>query len=492
MTFSSSPPTNAGLAASASRGPHVIVLVAILLCSYAIALETTVVTAAIPTVIKGFGGLSDLSWVFSAYLIAQVVTMPVFGSASDRRGRVKVYVVAAALFFAGTLACGLAQDMTSLVLFRALQGVGAGGLITVGTAALNDIIPQDKRGRYQALVSAVWGLAAISGPIVGSLIMELLDWRFIFWINLPVVVASTVLLCLFYRGRPVIEDGPKPALLPSLGLCAALLSIMVALVHNKALTPLQWGLCTAGAAIGALLLWVSQRSGAAGVFPKDLMRTRVVPLASASAFLCGAIAMGMTVYIPSFAATVLRADTLVISTTVAVLTFSWTLSSIGLGMLMKSRHYRSLAAAASGVVVAGAAGLCGVVAWSQGTWPLLLVSGLLGIGLGGCSVVFSVSLQSMVADRIRGSATSAFYLSRMLGQSIGVALCGGLLANSETAAAEVLQSQFLTMFSLLAVVAALQLILALRMPAVNELAGGPAKASVEPPEPPPSSSKRFA
>lgn len=485
----SSPPSPS---TPAARRPRVAVLVAILLCSYAIALETTVVTAAIPTVIQGFGGLSDLSWVFSAYLIAQVVTMPVFGSASDRRGRVKVYVLAAALFFAGTLACGLAQDMTSLVLFRALQGVGAGGLITVGTAALNDIIPHELRGRYQAMGNAVWGIAAISGPVVGSLIMELLDWRFIFWVNLPIVVASTVLLCLFYRGRPVTEGEQKLAILPSLGMCAALLSVMVALVHNGGLTPLQWGLCVAGAVLGALLMWVCQRGGGAGVFPKGLMRTRMVPLASASSFLCGAIAMGMTVYVPSFAATVLRADTLVLSMTVAVMTFTWTVSGIAVGTLMKTRHYRGLAIAASGGLVAGAIGLCGAVAWSQAALPVLVVSGLLGIGLGGCSVVFSVALQSMVADSLRGSATSAFYLSRMLGQSIGVALCGGLLADSQTLAVDALRSQFLIMFSLLAGVAGLQLMLALRTPGTDQLVAPPLEPTPQPPAPSPSSSKRFA
>lgn len=432
--------------ADATRArPRIAVLAAVLLCSYAIAMETTVVSAAIPTVIRGFGGLSDLSWVFSAYLIAQAVTMPLFGSASDRLGRKGCYAFAALLFFAGTLACGLAWDMLSLILFRVLQGVGAGGLITVGTAALNDIIPHESRGKYQALGSAVWGIAAISGPVVGAAIMELLDWRYIFWINLPVVVASAALLGAFYRGRAAgdaaaaDDGGGDLAVVPSLYLCAALLAAMIALVHGQSLSPWQWALVAAIGGPAAALLARSQRLSPDPLIPRALLRTPIVALAVMSAFLCGAIAMGLTVYVPSFAALVLRADYLTISSTVAVMTLTWTFSGIGVGLLMKSGQHRRLANLAAWVVLAGTLGLCRVAHAADGTWPLLLMSGVLGIGLGACSVVFSVTLQSTVDDAVRGSATSLFYLSRMLGQAIGVALCGGVLAGSDPAARALMQ-----------------------------------------------------
>lgn len=493
--------------ATTSSRPRVAVLVAILLCSYAIALETTVVSAAIPTVIKGFGGLSDLSWVFSAYLIAQAVTMPLFGGASDRTGRKGCYVFAAALFFAGTLACGLAWDIASLVLFRVVQGIGAGGLITVGTAALNDIIPHESRGKYQAMGNAVWGIAAISGPVVGSVIMELLDWRYIFWINLPVVVASTVLLCLFYRGRPMTDKPERLAVMPSVYMCAALLAVMVALVHGQSLSSAQWAICATVGVGGAALLWRSQRTGPAPLFPAELLGMRIVLVAASSAFLCGAIAMGLTVYVPSFAALVLRADYLTISATVAVMTLTWTFSGIAVGLLMKMRHHRPLAAASSWIVLGGTLGLCAVAQWTSGTLPVLIASGVLGVGLGACSVVFSVALQSMVSDGVRGSATSTFYLARMLGQSIGVALCGGVLAGSDTLARQLLQQQhqldqaaaasalaeglqltgslrpqFLLVFAMLAALAFVQLLLALRTPASESAA---ARLPVVPPLSPP-------
>jgi MFS family permease len=447
-----------GAGASTGRRPRLAVLAAVLLCSYAIAMETTVVSAAIPTVIRGFGGLSDLSWVFSAYLIAQAVTMPLFGSASDRLGRKGCYLVAAAIFFAGTLACGFAWDMLSLILFRVLQGVGAGGLITVGTAALNDIIPQSSRGKYQALGSAVWGIAAISGPIVGAGIMTMLDWRYIFWINLPVVVVSAVLLGVFYKWRASRDraagdsaslpreqdDGDSDgslALVPSLYLCAALLAAMIALVHGQSLMPWQWGLVAAVGGPAAALLWRSQRLSADPLIPRALLRAPIVTLAVVSAFLCGAIAMGLTVYVPSFAAIVLRADYLTISATVAVMTLTWTFSGIGVGLLMKTGQHRQLANAAAWAVLAGTLGLCQVAHQVHTAWPLLLMSGVLGIGLGACSVVFSVTLQSTVDDTVRGSATSLFYLSRMLGQAIGVALCGGVMAGSDPAARALMQQQ---------------------------------------------------
>lgn len=431
------------MTATVNRKPQLAVLAAVLLCSYAIAMESTVVVAAIPTVIQSFGGLSDMSWVFSAYLIAQAVMMPLFGSASDRLGRKGCFVIAAAIFFAGTLACGLAWDMLSLVLFRVVQGIGAGGLITVGTAALNDVISDESRGKYQAMGSAVWGIAAISGPVIGSAIMELLDWRYIFWINLPIVVVSTILLVCFYRGRPSEDAGDADrslAVMPSLYLCVTLLATMVALVHGQSVSKLQWVAIGLIGGTSAVLLWRSQQNAVSALFPTELLRLPVVLPSVASAFICGAIAMGLTVYVPTFAAVVLRADYLAISSTVAVMTLTWTFSGIAVGMLIRSRHHGPLANLAGAIVLAGTLGLCLAArqAGNQGLLLVLAMSAVLGIGLGACSVIFSVALQSAVTDAVRGSATSLFYLSRMLGQSIGVAICGGLLASADPLARELM------------------------------------------------------
>lgn len=482
---------------AAPAGPRLAVLVAILLCSYAVALETTVVSAAIPTVIAGFGGLSDLSWVFSAYLIAQAVTMPLFGSASDRGGRKRSYLFAAALFFVGTFACGLAGSMAELVAFRVVQGIGAGGLITVGTAALNDMIPHDSRGKYQAMGNAVWGLAAVSGPLVGSAIMQTFDWRWIFWINLPVVVLSAALLAMFYAGRghasPAPDDaseGPL-AVMPSVYLCGALLALMVVLVHGQQLSAPLWALCVA---VGGVATWrlvaVQRRSGPDALFPAGLLRVRMVGLAAASSFLCGAIAMGLTVYLPSFAALILRADYLAISATVGVMTLTWTFSGIAVGVVIKSRRFRLMAGIAAALVLAGSLALCFFAIYLDGVLALLVISGLLGVGLGACSVIFSVALQCAVPDAVRGSATSLFYLARMQGQSIGVALCGGVLASSDPQARALMQqlasghgdeaagralaqaaamtgavrSEFVVVFGLIAALAALQCLLSFRTP----------------------------
>jgi MFS family permease len=474
---------------TANAPARIAVLVAVLLCSYAIALETTVVSAAIPTVIAGFGGLSDLSWVFSAYLIAQAVSMPLFGSASDRIGRKRCYVFAAALFFLGTLACGLARDMLSLTVFRVLQGIGAGGLITVGTAALNDIIPQASRGKYQAMGSAVWGIAAISGPVVGSVIMQFLDWRYIFWINLPIVVVSAALLSVFYRERGSVESAGKFAVMPSLYMCVSLLALMAALVHGQTMSSLQWAICVTTGGLAAALLVAVQRRGADPLVPMDLLRMKIVLLAAASAFLCGAISMGLTVYVPSFVALILHADYLTISSTVAVMTLTWTFSGILVGLLLKSGHYRVMATLAAGVILSGALGLCYAAKNSAGTELVLISSGVLGLGLGACSVIFSVALQSAVSDTVRGVATSLFYLCRVLGQSIGVALCGGVLASSDplaralmkqqdhtdpasagqavaeaAAMAGTIRSEFVAVFALIALVAVVQLLFSIYTP----------------------------
>jgi MFS family permease len=475
------------------RRPHLAVLAAVLLCSFAIAMESTVVVAAIPTVIQNFGGLSEMSWVFSAYLIAQVVTMPLFGSASDRLGRKGCFVIAAIIFFAGTLACGLAWDMRSLVFFRVVQGIGAGGLVTVGSAALNDVISDESRGKYQAMGNAVWGIAAICGPLIGSAIMEVLDWRYIFWINLPIVVASTMLLVSFYRGCPSEDAGRvdrRLAVMPSLYLCGTLLAIMVALVNGQSLSNVQWMATGLIGGTSAVLLWRSQQNADSALFPTELLRLPVVLQSVASAFICGAIAMGLTVYVPTFAAIVHQADYLTISSTVAVMTLTWTFSGIGVGMLIRSRNHGLLANLAGAVVLAGMLGMCLAArqAGNHGIPLILAMSAILGIGLGACSVIFSVALQSSVTDAVRGSATSLFYLSRMLGQSIGLAICGGLLAGAGPLARDLMmrvstmdpaeaahamaeasgaddsmRNAFFLMFAVLAALAVLNLLFTIRM-----------------------------
>ena len=463
------------------------VLAAVLLCSYAIAMESTVVSAAIPTVIAGFGGLSGLSWVFSAYLIAQVVTMPSFGSASDRIDRRLCFLLAAVLFSVGTLACGLAWNMWSLIVARVLQGMGAGGLLTVGTAALNDLIPQRLRGKYQALGSAVWGVAAVSGPMIGSVIMNYLDWRYIFWINLPVVLVSTLLMYAFYPVRSLERSDAKIALLPSLYLCLSLMAVMAALVHGQTMSRTQWTLCLIAAGGGTALLVDAQRRHADPLFPVGLMRMRIVKVAVASAFLCGGISMGATVYLPSYVALVLRADYLAISSAVAAITLAWTFSAIGIGLVVQSGRVRLLAVVSACVVLFGALQLCYAATSSAGVISILIDAAVLGLGLGACSVIFSVALQSAVTDTVRGAATSLFYLSRMLGQSIGVAVCGGVLAGSDdlaktlveqtgsvragrvweqmpAAGTDSVRSEFLIVFALIAAMALLQLVFSFRTP----------------------------
>jgi MFS family permease len=331
--------------------------------------------------------------------------------------------------------------------------------------------------------------------VVGAAIMQALDWRWIFWINLPIVLLSAALLALFYRGRERDPNEPVEgpiAVMPSLYLCGVLLAVMVALVHGRQLSATLWMAC---AAVGGVAAWrlagMQRRGGPDALFPAGLLRVRMVGLASASAFLCGAIAMGLTVYLPSFAALILRADYLAISATVGVMTLTWTFSGIAVGVVVKSRRFRLMAGIAAALVLVGSLALCLSARYLAGVSALLAISGLLGLGLGACSVIFSVALQSAVPDAVRGSATSLFYLSRMLGQAIGVALCGGVLASSDPQARALMRqlasghgdatatrhalaqaasmtgavrAEFVVVFALIAGLAALQCLLSFRTP----------------------------
>ena len=413
----------------ASPTRHRLVLGAMLISTFMAAVEVTVISTAMPTIVARLGGFALFSWAFGIYLLTQAVMTPVYGKLADLYGRKIVYLGSTALFLLGSLLCGFAWSMTSLIAFRAIQGLGGGGLTPLGTIIISDIAQPSERPRLLGYVSGVWGIAAIVGPLLGAFFVGSLGWSFVFWVNLPVGLLTMLLVgtCL---AEPSRERRGRVDLVSSALLMAGVGAVMVALVQYEMLSV---GAVAALLAFGALALgalaW-HERRAAEPMLPAHLWRRPIILAADASALLCGALMIGVTAFLPTYVQGVTGASALVAGFTLGIMTVSWTVASMGLGRFMARLRYRSLAVVGSVALLAGSLGLLGV---TGGLSPARFGMGLdiacilIGAGLGLNSIVFTVAVQSAVAWQDRGRATSLFYFARLLGQALGAAAFGGVL-----------------------------------------------------------------
>jgi EmrB/QacA subfamily drug resistance transporter len=401
-----------------------LVLVGIMLGMFMSAVEATIVASAMPTIVAELGGFQLFSWVFAIYLLAQAITIPIYGRLADLHGRKRVFCAGAALFLVGSALCGFAWNMVALIGFRALQGLGAGAIIPVSTTIVADIYTPADRARMQGYLGSVWGLAAIIGPALGAFIVQHLSWSIIFWINLPVGLASIALLALFLREHLVphehtIDYGGSALLMLGSG------ALMLALTQAHELSaPIFWGLIAAAAMTIAVFLH-HERVAAEPMLRLDLWRHRVIAVGNVGATTIGAVMMGITAFVPAYVQGAMGRSPLVAGFALTVMSLGWTAASTIAGQVMVRTSYRAAA------VMGGLSLLAGnivLIFMQPSSGPVWAGSGafLIGMGMGFCNTTFLVSIQSSVGWQERGTATSSMLFMRMVGQSLGVAAFGAV------------------------------------------------------------------
>ena len=274
------------------------------------ALDSTIVATALPTIVGDLGGLERIAWVTSAFLLAQTAVTPLYGKLGDQLGRKRVLQSAIVLFLAGSALCGLARTMTELIAFRAVQGLGAGGLIVLVQASVGDIVPPAERGRYQGLFGAVFGFAAVAGPLLGGVIVDNLSWQWIFYVNLPIGAIALVVISLTL---PDVKARSRPAIdYLGAGVLAAGLSAIV-LVASLGGTTWPWGSAQTVlvAVLGAVLLGLFvlvERRAKEPVLPLSLLRDDVFRVASLLSLIVGFALFGTITFLPLFFQTVFHAS----------------------------------------------------------------------------------------------------------------------------------------------------------------------------------------
>ena len=316
--------------------------------------------------------------------------------------------------------------MGSLIGFRTLQGIGGGGLVPLALTVIADVSEPKDRPRMLGYVSAVWGASAVLGPLLGSVLVDGPGWPFVFWVNVPVGLVAMAIVVAVLHDQPSRHTGPAIDWRASFCLVVGVAAIMIVLV--------QFAVLTTSVAVGCLALgtlaltgfaWFERRSPAP-LLAVHLLRRQVISTSIMSAFLCGALLLGTTAFLPVWVQRVANGSARDAGVVVGVLTFSWTIANLCMGRLMGRLSYRPIAIVASIVLVLGFAGLWLLDAGDSRV-RLNGYSAMIGIGLGVNTLVFTLAVQSDVGRKERGRATALFFFSRITGQTLGAACFGGIL-----------------------------------------------------------------
>jgi EmrB/QacA subfamily drug resistance transporter len=413
-----------GVGFRSDRGP---VLIAVMLSTALVALDSTIIATAVPSVVRDLGGFSQFPWLFSVYLLTQAVTVPLYGKFADVLGRRPVMFFGIAAFLVGSVLCGAAWSMPVLIAARAVQGIGAGAIQPMSMTIIGDLYTVEERARVQGYVASVWGIASVVGPTLGGVFAEYLDWRWIFFINLPLGAIAVLMLVRNFAER--VER--KPHKVDYTG--AALLTVGCSLVILGLLeggVAWAWGsvpsvaIFVAGAALLVTFVLVEKRA-AEPVLPLWVFTRRILVGGNLLAVVVGAVLMGLTSYLPTYAQGVLGAGALVAGFAVAALTVGWPISASLAGKIYLRIGFRDTALIGTVFVVGGGV-LVALLDATSSIWSAALAAFVLGLGLGLTSSPTLVAVQSVVGWDRRGVVTATNLFSRSLGSAVGAAVFGAI------------------------------------------------------------------
>jgi EmrB/QacA subfamily drug resistance transporter len=410
-----------------------IVTFAVMMGTALAALDTTVVSTAMPTIIGHLGSLSLYPWVFSAYLLSSTITMPIYGKLADIYGRKRMFALGAIIFLLGSALCGTATSMPLLILYRVLQGVGAGGVQPMTMTIIGDIYSMEERGRIQGLFSSVWSISSIVGPTVGGLMTQYLSWRGIFYMNIPFGIISIILLWKYLDEQ--LE--PRRVRIDYLGaalLCTGVTALLLAILEGG--TAFPWGslpiLSLFGVAVFSTILFLWQESRAPEpMLPPPLFRRRIISVSVLGSVLLGALIVAVPSYLPLYVQGVLGGTALVAGFAVAPLSLLWPAGSYLCGRLVLRVGYRVSALAGAVFSILGIALLIPLGWLPLGTTAqgacILIGIGLAGFGMGTISLTYLIAVQNSVPWNQRGVATASSQFARSIGGAVGVSAMGAVL-----------------------------------------------------------------
>lgn len=407
------------------------VFLACIAAMFTAAVEGTIVATAMPTIVADLGGFSLLAWVFAAYMLTQAITIPIYGRLADLYGRKNVLFFGLGLFLIGCVLCGFAPTMLMLVIFRAIQGIGAGAVMPVTLTIVGDSYPALERVRVQPYLASVFAGSSIIGPVLGAFIVEQLTWPLIFWLNVPIGLIAVVMLAVHYKEKPrVVEHtiDASGALLLMLAITALLIAMLQADVLGWWIVPLT----ALSSGLFYLFLKVEQRSREP-LLPATLWRDRTLYACNVGSFAVGASIMAVSVFLPTYMQGVKGSTVLASGIALSVLSFSWPIASTIGTRIMVRTTYRFIAIWGGVTLAVGSLALAVLAAMpfvqtsaAIDFWGAVLASALVGAGCGMLNSAQHLSMQEAAAAN-RGIATATQSFMRTVGSTFGTAILGTVL-----------------------------------------------------------------
>ncbi|WP_405531623.1 MFS transporter [Streptomyces avidinii] len=424
------PEKKTGPAAEHTSREVLVSIGALLLGLLIAALDQTIVSTALPTIVSDLGGMAHLSWVVTAYMLAATAATPLWGKLGDQYGRKRLFQYAIVLFLLGSALCGLAQDMPQLIGFRALQGLGGGGLIVLSMAIVGDIVPPRERGKYQGLFGGVFGATSVLGPLLGGLFVDNLSWRWVFYINLPIGLVALVVIAAVLHIPKRSSKHTIDYLGTFLIACVATCLVLVASLGGT------WGWGSARiigvAVLGAVLLAVFllvERKATEPVLPLGLFRIRTFTLCSVISFIVGFAMFGAMVYLPTFLQIVQGVSPTMSGVHMLPMVIGMLISSTASGQIVsRTGRWKVFPIAGTGVTAIGLL-LLHQLHRTSSTWEMSIYFFVFGAGLGLVMQVLVLVVQNAVSYADLGVATSGATFFRSIGASFGVAIFGTVFTN---------------------------------------------------------------
>ncbi len=396
-----------------------------------VAIDSTIIATAVPSIVKDIGGFAQFPWLFSIYLLAQAVTTPIYGKLADLFGRKPIMLLGIGLFLAGSIMCGVAGNMVVLIAFRAVQGLGAGAVFPMAVTIVGDVYSLQERAKVQGYLASVWGISSVIGPTLGGVFSEYISWRWIFFINIPLSIAAALMIRRRFhekvtRTRPTI-DYPGAVTLTA-GLTLLILGVLEggqAWAWGSVPGVLILGL---GAALLVAFAFIERRA-ADPVLPVWVFRRRLLITSSLASCGIGAIVIGLSSYIPTYVQVVLGTGPVVAGFALATLTMGWPVSSSQAGKIYLRVGFRVCSLVGAGLVVAGSALLL-LLGPSSSVVEVGAMCFVIGLGMGLSATPSLIAAQTSVGWQQRGVVTGTNMFFRSTGSAVGVAVFGAIANHS--------------------------------------------------------------
>jgi EmrB/QacA subfamily drug resistance transporter len=412
-----------------AKNTKLLVIIALTLGMTLATLDTTIISTAMPKIVGQLGGIAFYSWVFSIYLLTSTMTVPLYGKLADLYGRKPIFLVGMALFLVGSVACALAQSMEQLILFRALQGLGAGAIAPLVLTMINDIsTSREERNRLQGLVGAIWGVSSVIGPALGGLIVDYLSWPWVFYINIPFGILSMIFLALFFK-ETFTRQRSHLDYLGTLLLTSAVVALLLALLQGG--VAWDWNSFPSlalffAAALLTVLFVLVERRVAEPLISLSLFENRTIVVASIGGFILGCLMFGISTYIPLFVQGVRGNSATEAGFVLIPESLSWSLISVFIAVILRHASFQRIVRLGTFIALPGVALL--LLFTPQTGLPFMLFTMVvIGCGLGLSANVYTLSMQSAAPKNLIGVASAFTQFVRTIGGTVGVAIMGAIL-----------------------------------------------------------------